>query len=66
MTNVLSVPPPSRAHLYVQFAPGHWVFYRDVSEAIQRMEARRQRWAHEEGIEHLEIGETLDLFGGVQ
>jgi hypothetical protein len=60
--DVLTVAPPSMAHLYVEIGQGHFVFYRDYVDAIQRMERRRQAAAARLGIQELSIGETLDMF----
>lgn len=63
---VCSVAPPIDRHRWIEFGPGHFVHYRDVMRAIDDMNKRRQQFAAEHGVEHLEVGETLDMFGGLQ
>lgn len=61
-----SVPPPSMRELYIEIGPGHWVFYRDVFDAEERMRnavRKHQREAMaEHGIAALPVGETVDMF----
>jgi hypothetical protein len=59
---VASVPPPSEAHFWIEMAHGHFVHYRDMMRAIDDMNRRRQQFAQAEGVEWLNVGETLDLF----
>lgn len=62
-----SVPPPSRANLYVQLAPGHFIFYREIADAEERMRnavrRHKRRMAEEFGlVASLDQGENADLF----
>lgn len=55
---ICSQQPPSEAHFWIEFGPGHFVHYLDIQKTIDEW----RRWRAEQALDAIEVGQTLDMF----